>query len=167
MSDHIYKGVVDDGTMEIPIENKFGKLICNIYIRPADLSIVDRYEELTASFSDIVKPLSGVDIKNDGTATFEKDWEAVKKVEAELKRRINEFFDMDEADAIFAKRNPFSSVGGKFFAESVLECIGDIITRAIEDELKLSKARTDKYLQDLLPAAQEGNDNAGGTAAGP
>ena len=50
------KGVIDDGTREIPLVNKFGKLICNIYIRPGDLSILDRYEDLTKDFADIVKP---------------------------------------------------------------------------------------------------------------
>ena len=39
MSIKAYKGIVDDGTREIPIVNKFGKLICNIYIRPADISM--------------------------------------------------------------------------------------------------------------------------------
>lgn len=153
MSIKEYKGIIDDGTREIPLVNKFGKLICNIYIRPADLSILDRYNQLAADFSSIVEPLKTLDIKNDGTATFDADWQVLKSVETELKRRINALFDMDEADDIFAKRNPFSSVGGKFFCESVIEVIGNIITEAVEDEMKLSKARTDKYLSDIQPTA--------------
>lgn len=156
-----YKGIIDDGTREIPLVNKFGKLICNIYIRPADLSILDRYKQLTADFSDIVEPLKDLDIKNDGTATFDADWQVLKSVETELKRRINALFDMDEADDIFAKRNPFSSVGGKFFCESVIEVIGNIIAEAVEDEMELSKRRTDKYLSDIQPTAHtevNGND---------
>lgn len=156
-----YKGIIDDGTREIPLVNKFGKLICNIYIRPADLSILDRYNQLAADFKDIVEPLKTMDIKNDGTATFDTDWQVLKNVEADLKQRINALFDMDEADAIFAKRNPFSSVNGKFFCESVIEVIGNIIVEAVEDELAKSKRRTDKYLSDIQPTATpevNGND---------
>lgn len=162
MSIKEYKGVIDDGTREIPLVNKFGKLICNIYIRPADLSILDRYNQLAADFKSIVEPLKALDIKNDGTATFDDDWQVLKSVEDELKRRVNALFDMDEADDIFAKRSPFSSVGGKFFCESVIEVIGDIIVEAVEDEMKLSKQRTDKYLSDIQPTTPEvsGDDRA-------
>ena len=164
MSEKEYKGVIDDGTREIPLVNKFGKLICNIYIRPADISILDRYETLTADFAEIVKPLQKLDLNADGTATFEADWNALKTTEAELKRRINAVFDMEEADEIFAKRNPFSSVGGKFFCENVIEAIGGIITDAVEEELKLSQKRTEKYLKGIQPI-QEVNADAGNAAA--
>lgn len=151
MSIKAYKGIVDDGTREIPIVNKFGKLICNIYIRPADLSILDRYNQLTADFGSIVEPLKNLSLKNDGSAAFDEDWAVLKSVEAELKQRINALFDMDEADEIFAKRSPFSSVCGKFFCENVIEAIGGVIVEAVEDEMALSKSRTDKYLSDIQP----------------
>ena len=99
----VLQGVVDDGTREIPIVNKFGKLICNVYIRPSDLSIIDRYQNLVTDFDDIVKPLESLDIKNDGTAFVDSDWQILKSVENNLKQRINELFDMEEADEIFAK----------------------------------------------------------------
>ena len=153
MSIKAYKGIVDDGTREIPIVNNFGKLICNIYIRPADISILDRYNQLTADFSEIVEPLKNLSIKNDGTAAFDEDWAVLKSVEGELKKRINALFDMDEADEIFAKRSPFSSVGGRFFCENVIEAIGGVIAEAVEDEMERSKRRTDKYLSDIQPTA--------------
>lgn len=158
-------GIIDDGTREIPIKNKFGKLICNIYIRPADLSIIDRYNKLTDDLEDMIRPLQDLDINADGTAAFEKDWELMKGVETELKRRINEVFDMEEADEIFAKRNPFSSVGGKFFLEIVIEGLGQIINEAMEEELELSQKRTDKYLHDLK-AQGKVIGNAGSVTAG-
>ena len=143
------RGIIDDGTREIPLVNKFGKLICNIYIRPADISILDRYKALAVDFKDIVAPLKALNIKSDGSATFDEEWAVMKSVEVELKKRINALFDMDEADAIFEKRSPFSSVGGKFFCETVVEVIGGIITEAVAEEMELSKQRTDKYLNDL------------------
>lgn len=149
-----YKAVIDDGTREIPLVNKFGKLICKIYIRPADISILDRYEDLTKDFASLVEPLKKMELNADGTAAFEKDWQILKGVESELKNRINALFDMEEADDIFAKRNPFSSVGGKFFCESVIEVIGGVISEAVEDELKLSQERTAKYLDDIQSKPQ-------------
>lgn len=153
------RAVIDDGTREIPVENKYGKLICKIYIRPADISILDRYQKLTSDFKDIVEPLKNIGINNDGTVTFEHEWKIMKEVEADLKKRINELFDMDEADQIFATRNPFSSIRGKFFCETVIEAIGNIIAEAVEEEMKLSKKRTDKYLKDIDASTQRVNDD--------
>lgn len=149
MAEKVIRAVVDDGTREIPIVNKFGKLICNIYIRPSDISILDRYQRLSEDFSEIIAPLKGVNIKPDGTTDADEEWAAMKVVEDLFKKRLNEVFDMDEADDIFRTRNPFSSVHGKFFAESVLEAIGNLITSSIEEEFEISKKRTDKYLVDL------------------
>lgn len=153
------RGIIDDGTREIPLVNKFGKLICNIYIRPADISILDRYNALAADFKDIVEPLKDINIKNDGSTTFDEEWAIMKSVEAELKARINALFDMEEADEIFKNRSPFSSVGGKFFCESVIEVIGEIITEAVKEEMALSKERTDKWLSDIQAANPEVNDD--------
>lgn len=146
------KGIIDDGTREIPIENKFGKLICNIYIRPGDLSIIDRYNEVIKELPDIVKPLEDLSIKNDGTAAADAEWEVIKQVEEKLYEMLDYLFDMDEAADIFAKRNPFSSVNGRFFCELVIEAIGGIIEKAITKEAEKTQRRTDKYLNDLKGA---------------
>lgn len=154
-------GVVDDGTREIPLKNKFGKLICKIYMRPADLSILDRYDQLTSDLEGLVAPLKALDLKSDGTPSFEDGWGAVKQAENELKRRINAVFDMDEADEIFAKRNPFSSVGGRYFCENVIEALGNIIIEATNAEMQKSSARMAEYLDDLEPKKSEGNADVG------
>lgn len=154
MAEKNYVGIIDDGTREIPIKNKFGKLICNIYIRPADISILDRYQRLTDDFEDIIKPLQTVNINPDGTAAFEEEWDALKKAEDVLKKRLNEVFDMEEADEIFKTRNPFSSINGKFFCESVIEVIGNLITDSIEEAYDESEKRMGKYLKDIKKAGK-------------
>ncbi len=145
----ILHGIIDDGTREIPLVNKFGKPICKVYLRPADFSIVDRYKALMKDFDSIVKPLADLTIRADGTTEFDTEWAVLKEVEKSLKQKINELFDMDEADEIFAKRNPFSSVGGEFFCTKVLNALGEIISEAIEEEAELSKKRMAKYLDDM------------------
>ena len=155
MSKTVLRGVVDDGTREIPLVNKFGKLICKIYLRPADFSILDRYDTLMSDLEDVVKPLESLDIKSDGTAAYDEARPIIKQVEDELKKRINALFDMEEADEIFAKRNPFSSVGGEFFCTRVLEALGDVIVQAVKEEAALSEKRMAKYLD-----SPEGDANA-------
>lgn len=68
---YIMKRIIDDGTIEVKLENKFGKQICAVHIRPADISIIDRLNSLMDDFSDIVEPLKECDINADGTAKFE------------------------------------------------------------------------------------------------
>lgn len=152
--------VIDDGTKEVRLVNTFGKEICKIYIRPTDLSILDRYKALMGDFEDIVKPLADLDLKNDGTASIDEDWPKLKQVEDELKRRLNALFDMEEADAIFAKRSPFASVGGKFFVQHVLDALGGVIEQALAEEAKAAEARTSKYLKDLPTAKKPGAKKA-------
>lgn len=162
MKETMLRGVVDDGTREIPLVNKFGKLICNVYLRPADYSIMGRYQALMEDFDGIVKPLEALNIQADGTVAFEEGWAVLKRVEDDLKGRINALFDMEEADQIFAKRNAFSSVGGTFFCVHVLNALGGVIEQAMKDEMALSEKRMAKYLKDQ----EKRSANAGTTTAG-
>ena len=147
--------VIDDGTRKIPIENQYGQLICNIYMRPADFSLLDRYQAIMEDFQNIVKPLEALSITNDGKAEVDADYAILKSVEQELYKRINALFDIEEAEQIFAKRSPFSSVGGKFFVEIVFEAIGGLIKDAMSEELELSSKRMGKYLDDDRPATED------------
>ena len=155
MGDTMKKVVIDDGTREIPIVNQFDQPICSIYMRPADLSILDRYETVMKDLPAIVKPLEALNIEANGEAAYEADRAIMKKVERNLYDRINALFDIEEAEQIFAKRNPFSSVGGEFFVIRVLQAIGDVIKDAMETEFALSSKRMNKYLEDDDRAATE------------
>ena len=159
------RGVIDDGTREIPLYNQFGKLICNVYFRPADFSIVDRYNQLIKELPDIIKPLEELSIKSDGTAQLADEWGTLKTVEDALKKKLNWLFDMDEADDIFATRNPFSSVGGEFFCYRVIAGLSDVISKAIAEESRESKKRMAKYLKDIKPADAPEVENATGDTA--
>jgi hypothetical protein len=159
--------VLDDGTKEITLVNPFGKVICKLYIRTSDVSILDRYNALVADFDSIVKPLQDIDLKGDGTVSFDKDWAALKRAESMLIKKINALFDMEEAEDLFATRNPFSSVGGKFFIENVLDVLGQAIVQAIEEEAKLSQKRVNKHLKDLKSSKPEVTKDAGATSTKP
>ena len=140
--------VVDDGTKEYTVENKYGKLICKMYLRPADFSILDRYKAFVQDFDSIVEPLSKIDVNADGTAVFEAELATLKEAENEIKQRFNMLFDIEEADEIFAQRSPFSSIGGRFFCEIVLEALSQIIEEAIKEETEKTEKRVAKYLSE-------------------
>ena len=154
---------IDDGTREITMVNKFGQLVCKIHFRTAELAIVDRFNELKNDFSSIIAPLSRININADGTTNDDDEsWAVLKQVEGQIKRRLNILLDTDDADEIFKTRFPFSSVGGRFFVENVLDVLGQAITAHVEEEAQLSQARIKKYVDDL--PEDEVTDGAGVSA---
>lgn len=137
---------IDDGTKEYAIVNQYGKEICKIHFRPADLSLLDRYNEITDSMVDALDPLRGLALKADGTSTDETGWEVLKQAEQTIIEKFTELFDADDVAGIFAKRRAFSTVGGRFFCEVVLLAIGDVIKAEFEAEAAATRDRISKYL---------------------
>jgi len=154
---------VDDGTREVTLVNTYGKVICKLHFRTGELAIRDRFNALSEDLPKIVEPLERVNLNPDGN-TDESDagWATLKQVEGAIKQRINALLDMDEADEIFKTRSPFSSIGGVFFVEHVLNAIGEAITAQIKEEAALSRARIAKYTDDV--AGDGVNNNAGTTS---
>lgn len=151
---------VDDGTREVTLVNTYGMVICRLHFRTGELAIMDRFNALTDDLPKIVEPLEKVSMNADGSAVdSDEGWTVVKQVEDAIKQRINELLDMDEADEIFKTRSPFSSIGGVFFVERVLNALGEAITVQIKEEAALSQARIAKYVDDV--AEDEVNANAG------
>ena len=151
---------VDDGTREVTLVNTYGKVICRLHFRTGELAIMDRFNALTDDLPKIVEPLERVSMNADGSAVDgDEGWAVVKQVEGAIKQRINALLDMDEADEIFKTRSPFSSIGGVFFVEHVLNALGEAITAQIKEEAALSQARIAKYVDDV--AEDEVNSDAG------
>ena len=141
--------VLDDGTKEIVLNNNYGEEIAKIHIRAGDYSIIDRYNNLAKDFAEITEPLTKISLNADGTNAFESDWAVLKSVEKDLIDRLNVLFDTHDMGKIFETRNAFSSVGGHFFAENVIEVLGRVVTKSIEEGTKAAEKRTAKYLKDL------------------
>lgn len=141
---------VDDGTREVTLVNTYNKVICRLHFRTGELAIMDRFNALTEDLPKIVEPLERINLTPDGNTEENGDsWAILKQVEGSIKQRINALLDMDEADEIFKTRSPFSSIGGVFFVEHVLNALGDAITAQIKEEAALSQARIAKYVDDV------------------
>lgn len=141
--------VINDGTKEIVFNNQFGEEICKIHIRSGDISIIDRYQELMKDFDTIVAPLSNVQLRNDGSSSFDDDWKVIKEVEKNIIDRINAIFDTKDAGRLFEQRNAFSTIGGEFYVEKVLVALGDVVSKEIAHESELAQKRINKYMKDV------------------
>lgn len=141
--------IIDDGTREITLENPYHETIAVLHIRVSDIGIVDRYKAMVKDLEKTIVPLKGISTNADGTATFEKDWDLLKQVEAEIIERINDLFDIKNAADIFATRNAFSAINGEFFVEKVLAGLGQVIQQNVAEEAAKAQERTEKYTKDL------------------
>lgn len=139
---------IDDGTREIKIENQYGREICRVHFRPADLALLDRFESMNANLSTAMEPLKDMTVKGDGSPTDDSEagWAALKQAEAEVIRLFNDLLDSDDIGEVFKKHSAFSVVGGKFFCEVLLEALGEVIAEEFKKEAEATKARLGKYL---------------------
>ena len=144
-----YNFQIDDGTKEYTFTNKFGQEIGVMHFRGGDIGIVDRYNSLLGDFSDIVKPLADVEIKDDGTSSFDDDWAVIKGVEKELIGRINAIFDSTDAENLFKTRNAFSTINGEFYVEKVISALGNVVAQEMEEESNKARKRLSKYTKDI------------------
>lgn len=144
--------VIDDGTREITLENPFHEVIATLRIRVSDIGIVDRYKEMVKELEKAIIPLKDISTNADGTAEFQKDWDLLKQVEADVIDRINDLFDITNAGDIFKTRNAFSAVNGVFFVEIVLSGLGKVIQQNVAEEAVKAQERTKKYTEDIEKA---------------
>ena len=152
--------IIDDGTREYQITNQFGKEICRVHFRPGDVSIVGRYQRMRAKFSEIIAPLAELDISAAGEAADDAGVEALGKADANFRETLNELLDSDDAADIFKERNPFSSVGGQFFCEIVLNALGEIIKEVTAEEAAKAEKRIAKYIESEAPNAGQASADA-------
>ena len=151
---------IDDGTREYEIQNKYGETICKLHFRPGDVSLLSRWHETRDSFAETVKPLEELDIAADGTAADEAGITALQEAEKRFREALAKLIDSRDVSAIFDTRSPFASVGGRFFAENVIEMLDGIINSVLEEEAEASRKRTAKYIE-TEEAADAGQPSAG------
>ena len=138
---------IDDGTREYTIENNYGETIATIHLRPADTSLLDRYNDFKNGFDEIVAPLKEIEITSAGEAAEDEGLEKLREAEKRLIEGLEKVTDSKDLKNIFKTRAPFSSIKGHFFCENVMQAIGDIINTAVAEEVEASNERMKKYLR--------------------
>lgn len=143
--------VIDDGTVEEHLYNKFGEVIGTFRFRPTDIDIFNRYDEFVDKLGDILKPLEKIGINPDGSAVKDDEVDSLSllnKVREELFKAFNYIFNSDSAaQAFFGNIHPFSIVNGSFYCEQALEVLGNYISKSFEVEVKKVDKKFDRYTQ--------------------
>lgn len=155
MADNKNTFILDDGTKEITINNQFGQEIAKVHIRTGDIGIYDRYNKFIDKFDEIIKPLATISLKSDGTASFDDDWGVIKNVESELIGNLNSIFDSKDIGNLFENRNAFSTIGGVFYIENVINMLGELVSQEMTSEVQKAQKRVSKYTKDI---SKKGNN---------
>ena len=137
--------VIDDGSRRVPIKNIYGDEIGVFYFHPADVGIVERYNELADSFDLITKPLEEVSVGPDGQADTEAGEAALKEAERRLYEAVDKLFAGNMSEAFFGKMHPFSPVNGAFYCELAIEKVGEYINAQFDTETDKITKRVEKY----------------------
>lgn len=139
--------IVDDGTVEEKIHNKFGEVIGVFRFIPTDLNIVKRYNEVVADFDKITEPLEHLNINPDGTLGDHTDEELLifDECAQRLFDKLNYIFAADMAKGFFGTVHPFSIINGYFYCENAIEGLGNYISARFESETKKINKRVNKY----------------------
>lgn len=147
--------IIEDGTQEFVLENRFGQVIAAVHIRPTDMSIIGRLKTLQEEAPRIIEELDQVSVNPDGSGVDDADYEIVMRLEKRMTDELAKVFDTDEIAQIFAKRSMFSSINGDFFVTIIINALGELIKQEIEKETALtnelnakaeaSRKRTSKY----------------------
>lgn len=138
---------VDDGSIRVPILNKFGTEIGVFFVRPTDIGIIDRWNKVASDFDKITAPLENVNINPDGTADEQNEAEqkALKEAEKRLYEACDYLFDGNMSEAFFGKMHPFSPVNGHFYCENALSAVSTFISRQFDREVAKVNNRVNKY----------------------
>ena len=144
--------VIDDGSERVPIKNLSGEEIGVFYFRPTDIGIIDRYNKIAKEFGGITEPLERAEIGPDGTVEDLSDEEsiaALKEAEERRCKAVDYLFGGNMSEAFFGRMHPFSPVGGRFYAENVLDAVGSFIEARFDTETEKIAKRTAKYTKGM------------------
>lgn len=137
--------VIDDGKIEIPIENHLHMQIGVLRFSPTDMNIINRYNEVSRKLDDVLKPLSEANITSGGEGEDEKSIQILNKVGEEIIDLLDYIIDGDSREAFFKKMHIFSIVKGHFYCENVFRVIGSFISKEFETEVNNISVRVNEH----------------------
>ena len=137
--------VVNDGLRLVKVQNSLGEVIGQFKFNPTDINIVNRYNEISEQFGEVVKPLENASITSDGEGADDDSVAILNKAEEKMIELMDYMMNCDSRAAFFSKTHLFTPTGGAFYCENVINAIGDFITAKFDSEVKKVNARIDKH----------------------
>lgn len=111
--------VVDTGMEAVEICNLQGEVIGTLHFRPADMGIIDRWNDLVRDFSKVTEPLEQISESDDEDGAIS----ALAEAKSRLCAALDAVFDGNVSEAFFSKVHPFALVNGRFFCENVMDAV--------------------------------------------
>lgn len=140
-----------DGRKQYEVVNKQGEVLGILLINPSDVGIVERYEKVSQMMEDSVEKLREIGVTGNGNAEEMKFADALKEASDEIKKNVDYLFDGNVSDTFFARTNPFSPIGDKFYIENVMEVVAKVIEIEFDTVVKKAKKRAAKYTNRYAP----------------
>ena len=130
---------IDSGLKTYDVVNKDGKILCQITFNPTDTGIARRYQEIKSRLF-VLK--NGFGRKSKKKSIVEQ----LNELDAIVYEQIDYLLDAKVSETIFSITGPFSPLpSGKFFFESVLEGISQIIQEESKVNIAKIEEKINKY----------------------
>ena len=140
--------VVDDGSRRVPICNTSGEEIGAFTFHPTDLGIIERFNNMTRQYDDIIAPLAALEGVEDEemVLTDPKYVDALNEASRRMHAAVDTLLGSEgAAEAFFGRMNPFSPVDGEFYCTGVLNALGTYIGAQFEAETAKLSGKAKKY----------------------
>lgn len=137
---------IDDGSIDIPIQNQYGERIGVFRFNPADINIVNRYNEVADKFGEVVKPLIDANISPEGEGEDDDSVQLLNEAGDKMVDLMDYVLNGNSREAFFSKTHIFTPVGGMFYCEKVYESIGAFISQRFESEVKRVNVRMTQHM---------------------
>lgn len=137
---------IDDGSIDIPIQNQFGEKIGVFRFNPADINIVNRYNEVADQFGEVVKPLIDANISPEGEGEDDESVRLLNEAGDKMTDLMDYVLNGNSREAFFSKTHIFTPVGGMFYCEKVYEAIGTFISQRFASEVKRVNTRMNQHI---------------------
>lgn len=129
---------VDDGVVEIAIKNKRNTVIARLVFNPGDTGIAKRYGE-------VIKALNEISLPTDSNISNEEAIEKIVEIDNAIAAQFNTLLGHDTKEELFSTYTPTTALkNGDFFAEMLIEQIGNIIEKESNIRLEAKKAKIRK-----------------------
>jgi hypothetical protein len=136
---------IDDGSIDIPIQNQFGEKIGVFRFNPSDINIVNRYNEVADQFGEIVKPLINANISSEGEGEDDESIHLLNEAGDKMVDLMDYVLNGNSREAFFGKTHIFAPVGGMFYCEKVYEAVGAFISQRFSAEVKRVNNRMNQH----------------------
>lgn len=131
--------VIDDGLKTYDIANTKGEILGQFVFNPADVNILDRYNE-------VIKNLEGMDMKLPQDTAEEDVAEEKRKIDSVICENIDYLLGAEASKNFFAIMGPLSLLAnGQLFVENVLDAIGLVIQKETGERVKKLNTKIKKY----------------------